>query len=115
MANIIIAHEDGILGDDLRWLLEDEGHTVTHYQSPQEVSKLYNNIPEYDVAIVGRYTVGYSDCEVIDGKDLIQKLKKLNPKKKVICHYTTEKCDEADLNLGIMDQPTIERLLKEVK
>ena len=119
MSKILLAHPSGYGGDDLKWFLEEEGHSVNWYQFRDQVRAMYDNIPEYDVAIVDRCING-SPAEKgsmgLDCDDVVKKLKQVHPKKKVIClTHIHDPCKYADKNLGIITEGILEELLEEVK
>jgi len=110
MSKILLAHQDAYAGDDLKFLLEDKGHSVDWYKSRDDIHRLHDNIPKYDFAIVDRCIEGVSSDE------MIQKLKQEFPKKKVIClTHMGDPCKHADKNLGIVTEEVLKELFEEVE
>jgi len=117
MAKIVLAQPDAYAGENLKELLEYEGHNVEWYMSQARVKKLYNNPPNYDAAIVDKTVTGFSegDAAGIDCDDLVAKLKETYPDKKVIClTHPQDICKRADRNFFGMAESELMELFREV-
>ena len=119
MANVLLAHQGYGVGDDLKWFFEDKGHSVMWYRHRDQVRKLYDNVPEYDIAIVDKCVTGAIEGKnpmVIDCDDLVKKLKQVHPDKKVLClTHVRDPCEYADKNIFGMTREVLENLFREVE
>lgn len=89
MANILIIDDDLLLADDLKFIIEDEGHKCVVYKRADEVMSNLERLGKFDIILLDIMMLKGSMMEddhpdVETGEILYKEIRKKYPAKKIV-------------------------------